>query len=356
MNRSELIVPKLPLSFKNRRNFLILISALFFFLFLPWVAFTVGNGKVTAINPNERLQSITAPVSGFIEAWKVKEGDRVKEGDILVDLTDNDPGLLERLSREKDAALKGLNSSKLMMETAELNLNRQKKLYEQGLSARADFEKAKIEYSKNSLEYAKAIAILAKAETQLSRQSTQRVLAPRDGTIVRILPGERGQLIKAGYPIAIFSPDITLPAVELWITGNDASIILPGQKAQIQFEGWPSLQIPGWPSLAIGTFDAKVHLVDQASSHQGKFRVLLTPNGPWPSQRILRLGINARGYIGLQDTFILKEIWRLLNGFPPVLDPIKDELDKMLNKGLVKSYKDDKYSSDSSKDKSGEKE
>lgn len=342
MDRGSLINPNLPINIKRRSTFIALVVVLLVCIFLPWIAFTVGNGQVTAINPNERIQTITAPVSGFIRNWSVNEGDEVKRGEVIADLTDNDPELMDRLSKERDAAQAGLNSAKLMMDTALINLERQKKLYEQGLSARTEYEKAKIDYSKNALEHAKAQATLTKAQTQLSRQEAQRVVAPQDGTVIRILPGERGQLIKAGSPIAVFSPNVTLPAVELWVDGVDASMILPGQKAQVQFEGWPSIQIAGWPSIAINVFPAKVHLVDQASSHQGKFRVLLVPDGNWPSQRILRLGIHSRGYIRLADSFVLKEIWRQLNGFPPVVDPIKDELNQILADGNKNSEDSEK--------------
>jgi multidrug efflux pump subunit AcrA (membrane-fusion protein) len=326
----ELIRPKLPLDFIKPSLKRIILIGLSLILFLPWIAFTVGKGQVTAINPNERVQSITASVGGFIKEWHVKEGDLVKQGQILADIVDNDPSFIDRLEREKNAALSGLASSKLMMETAQIDLDRQESLFRQGLSSRKDYEKAKIEFSKLNVEYSKNTAILTKSETQLSRQSTQRVLAPRDGTVTRILPGERGLLIKAGSPIAIFTPEVTHPAVELWIDGNDASMLKAGQKTQIQFEGWPAIQIAGWPSIAIGTFRGKVHLVDQASSYAGKFRVLIIPDSIWPSQNILRLGVHAKGYIRLRYSFVLKEIWRQLNGFPPVLEPIKDELNKML--------------------------
>lgn len=330
INRDDLVHPKLPLDIVKSRTQRIIFVFVILVLILPWIAFTVGRGQVTAINPNERVQSLTASVGGFIKVWHVKEGDRVKEGQVIADLVDNDPSFLDRLEREKNAATSGLASSQLMMETAKIDLDRQRKLFEQGLSSRKDYEKSKIEFSKLNVEYSKNTAILTKSETQLSRQSTQRILAPRNGTITRILPGEKGLLIKAGSPIAIFTPDVTLPAVELWIDGNDASMLKKGQKTQLQFEGWPAIQIAGWPSISIGTFRGKVHLVDQASSYGGKFRVLIVPDAPWPSQNILRLGVHAKGYIRLKDSIVIKEIWRQLNGFPPVLEPIKDELNKML--------------------------
>lgn len=328
--RALLTNSKLLLDASSPRVGYSLLAILVAALFLPWTAFTVGKGQVTAINPNERIQPLTASVGGFVKAWYVKEGDRVKQGDVIAELVDNDPAYLDRLQREKNAATAGLESSRLMIETAKLDLDRQKNLFEQGLSSRKDYEKARIEYSKLNVEYSKNIAILTKSETQLSRQSTQRILAPRNGAVTRILPGERGQLIKAGSPIAVFSPDVTSPAVELWIDGNDTSMLQVGQRTQLQFEGWPALQIAGWPSIAIGTFSGKVHLVDQASSLAGKFRVLIVPDSVWPSQHILRLGVHSKGYVRLQDSFILKEIWRQLNGFPPVVEPIKDELNRIL--------------------------
>lgn len=340
MIREQLLKPKLPFEFKAKYSFTGLLLFILIIMSLPWISFTVGNGQLTAINPNERIQSITAPVAGFINKWNIKEGDFVKEGALIAELIDNDPSLMERLARERDAAESALASSKLMMETSKIDLDRQRRLLSEGLSARKEYEKAKIEQSKHAMEYSKALATLTKSETQLSRQSTQKVLAPRSGFITRILPGERGQLIKAGSAIAIFTPEVKAHAVEVWIDGNDSSMVIPGQKARIQFEGWPSIQIPGWPSVAIGTFPAKVHLVDNASSYHGKFRVLLIPDGVWPSQKLLRLGIHARGYVKLNDSFVLKEIWRQLNGFPPVIEPIQDELNRMLIESKEKESQD----------------
>ena len=330
MDKKSLTTPQLPFGLDSDK--LLIIAAIVFVvvLFLPWIAFSTGSGLVTAIDPNERVQSITAPVSGFIREWYVKEGQEVKKGELIAELSDNDPDLLERFQREKNAAQAGLKSAQLMMTTAEINLKRQQSLVQQGLSARKEFEKAKIDFSKHEMEVAKALVNLTKAETQLSRQASQKVLAPRNGIVIRILPGERGQLIKAGAGIAVFSPEVTRPAVEMWIDGNDASMILPGQEAQVQFEGWPSLQIAGWPSLAINSFPAKVYLVDQASSYKGKFRVLLVPDGNWPSKKILRLGIHTKGYIQLADSFISRELWRKLNNFPAFPEPIQDELQKLL--------------------------
>ena len=333
--------PKLPFTPKKNALTLIIVILLLIIPFLPWMAFTTGIGHVTAIDPNERIQTITAPVTGFISQWLVSEGSSVQKGDIIARLQDNDPELIQRFQRELDAANAAVSSAKLMLDTSKLNLERQKRLFEQGLSARKEYEKAKIETSKIDMDYSKALATLTKAETQVSRQ-VQIITAPRDGVISRILPGERGQLIKAGMGIAILTPKITTSAVELWIDGNDTAMVSKGQKALLQFEGWPSLQIAGWPSVAIGVFPAKVHLVDAASSYEGKFRVLLVPDGEWPSTKFLIPGSHSKGYIQLNDSFILKEIWRQLTGLPPVTEPIQDELNRLLRKERKEDKEDKK--------------
>ncbi len=337
------LTPKLPFEPKKTRTIFLLVFFFSVLPFLPWVAFTTGEGQVTAIDPNERVQTLTTPVNGFISQWLVREGAEVKRGDVLARMQDNDPGLIERYQRELDAARAGIASAKLMLETSQLNLDRQRKLFDQGLSARKEYEKAKIETSKIDMEYSKAMATLTKAETQFSRQ-LQTIVAPRDGVITRVLPGERGQLIKAGTPIAVLSPYITTPAVEIWVDGNDTSMLTSGQNAVLQFEGWPSLQIAGWPAVAVGVFPAKVYLVDAASSNKGKFRVLLVPAGKkaWPDAPFLRPGAHAKGYITLAQSFVLKEIWRQLTGLPPVSGPIKDELARMMKINKSDYDEDDK--------------
>lgn len=329
MKLEEFLRPELPVFPQKSGLIKVTILIMILCLFLPWIAFTTGSGVLTSIDPNERLQKITAPVSGFVGIWHVKEGQFLKKGDLIAEITDNDPQLLQRYGQEKDAARAALESAVLMRDTAKINLNRQLKLFNDGLSARKEYEKAKIEYSKLEMEVAKSQVTLMKSESQHMKQSSQVIRAPRNGWVVRLLPGELGQLIKKGTSVAVFSPDVESPAVEIWVDGNDSPMIKAGQSARIQFEGWPSLQIPGWPSVAINTFPAKVHLVDQASSSGGKFRVLLVPDGNWPSDAVLRLGLHAKGYIRLSESFILREFWRKLNNIPALPEPYASELQEL---------------------------
>lgn len=329
MKNHDLLQPKLPYILEKNRVLGILLSAIFLGLFLPWIAFSTGVGTVTSIDPNERPQRITAPVTGFVATWHVKEGQFLRKGELIAELSDNDPLLLDRYDQEREAAKAALESAKLMRDTAKLNLDRQRKLFEDGLSARKEYEKARISFSKLEMEVAKSQVVLMKSESQHRKQSSQVIRAPRDGYVVRLLPGEQGQLIKKGTPVVVFSPKVLSPAVEVWVEGNDSPMIQIGQTARIQFEGWPSLQIAGWPAIAINTFPAKVHLVDQASTSGGKFRVLLVPDGKWPTDVVLRLGLHAKGYIRMTDSFILREIWRKLNDIPALPSTYGEEIEEL---------------------------
>ncbi len=147
------------------------------------------------------------------------------------------------------------------------------------------------------------------------------ITAPRDGTIFRLLVFDRGQSMKKGDPLFTIVPDTTDRAVELWVSGNDTPLMRPGDHVRLQFEGWPAVQFAGWPSVAVGTFGGQLFAIDATDDGTGKFRVLVKPDSEeeWPSERFLRQGVRANGWVMLSQVPLGYEIWRQLNGFPPVV-------------------------------------
>ncbi len=251
------------------------------------------------------------------------------------------------------------------------NYNRQRQLVADGLAATQDVELAEMSYnqSRAGVTYAQAALVSAQEEvkasqaelervtpsedakirkvegelkaaeglvestkqaftsleTQISQQLTQFVKAPRDGIIFRILANKtlNGQII-AGEPLVLLVPDVASRVAEIYVDGNDAPLIQKGDPVRLQFEGWPAVQFVGWPSVAVGTFGGEVILVDSTSNDMGKFRVLVGPSSvegeqPWPEERFLRQGVRAKGFVLLQQVALGYELWRRLNGFPPVL-------------------------------------
>jgi RND family efflux transporter MFP subunit len=290
-----------------------------FLILAPWVQTSYGTGTVTALNPNDRLQEINALVSGRIQEWYVRDGSHVKVGDPIVRIVDNDPNFIERLEAERRQVVAKLEAAESAAATAEIDSNRMRELFEQGLASRREYEQARIRVEE--LRVAEAAAELNRVDVNLSRQSLQVVRAPRDGVILRLSAGDAATFVDAGDIVATFVPDNATRAVELFIDGRDVALVRPGARVRLQFEGWPVVQFSGWPSVAIGTFGGTVTAVDPSATRTGTFRVLVSedpddPN-PWPDAGFVRFGSNARGWILLETVSAGYEIWRQLNNFPP---------------------------------------
>ncbi len=208
---------KTPQAGKILAKWLLALGIVFFiFLFLPWQQNIRGNGKVTALNPMNRVQTIEAVIAGQIRKWHVSEGQFVKKGDTIVTISEVkekyfDPKLLSRMREQIDAKESSLISKdqksralkrqikalregmqnkidqtqvKLQAEgfrfkNAENQYQRNKKLYEAGnipltkfqdieykfQGAQADYTNAKIELDRVEAEYLDKIS---KAESDLS--------------------------------------------------------------------------------------------------------------------------------------------------------------------------------------------
>ncbi len=390
----------------------LVVSAL---IIAPWQQSIDGTGRVVAFAPNERQQEVDAPIEGRITVWRVQEGSKVKAGDLLLELTDNDPEILARLADErvaviarreqaaaraqsitsrqtaltssKEAGIRAAQSRMAMAKerakaasqaleatqaaalTARLNLERQTKLLEQGLTSQRSVELAQLESVRATTEVeraqatlqaalgeeaaleadrfrvehdlnaalddaraqeatalaeeANAAAELARLEVRLARQQTMQVKAPIDGTVLRVSSGTGSAFVKAGEPLLTLVPDTTERAVELWINGNDMPLLAEGRPVRLQFEGWPAVQFTGWPSVAVGTFGGTVALIDATDNGQGKFRILVRPDATdeWPTGRYLRQGVRVNGWVLLDSVKLGYELWRRFNGFPPTVKP-----------------------------------
>jgi multidrug efflux pump subunit AcrA (membrane-fusion protein) len=195
-------------------------------------------------------------------------------------------------------------------------------LQKAGNDATAGINDARAALSSAEAEVAGANAELARIEGRRARQSAQSLVAPRDGSVFRIVAnGQAGEIVKSGDVLAILVPDTNDRAVEVYVSGNDMPLVRPGADARVQFEGWPALQFSGWPSVAIGTFAGKVAFVDATDNGTGQFRVLLVPKEghSWPAPLYLRQGVRAHGWVQLGRVRLGYELWRQFNGFPPSL-------------------------------------
>jgi multidrug efflux pump subunit AcrA (membrane-fusion protein) len=149
------------------------------------------------------------------------------------------------------------------------------------------------------------------------------VTAPRDGRIFKLHRNQGFDFVKKGDPLLTLVPESEQQAVELMIDGNDLPLIEEGNPVRLQFEGYPAVQFtPGWPEAAMGTFGGRVTIIDSTDDGMGRFRIVVLPDPddvPWPGGRFTRQGVRANGWVLLNRVTLGYELWRQLNGFPPII-------------------------------------
>ncbi len=77
-------------------------------LFLPWTQNIRATGSVTTLKQEERPQQIPTQIAGRVVKWHVNEGDYIKKGDTLVQITEVkdeylDPALIKRTQEQISA-------------------------------------------------------------------------------------------------------------------------------------------------------------------------------------------------------------------------------------------------------------
>ncbi|MBI3792486.1 MAG: HlyD family efflux transporter periplasmic adaptor subunit, partial [Gemmatimonadetes bacterium] len=160
--------------------------------------------------------------------------------------------------------------------------------------ARADRNATRAEVGEGQAEIAKLRTELASMEI---RAGMYVIKAPQDGTVIKALKAGVGETVKENDPLVTIQPAGPQQAVELMVSARDVPLVRPGRTVRLQFDGWPALQFSGWPRVSLGTFGARVRVVDYVSNAKGYYRVLVVPDSaddPWPAQ--LRMGTRALGW------------------------------------------------------------
>lgn len=268
-------------------------------------------------------------------------------------------------AKQRELASKAaLENAIIEIQTARVRYKRAEDLTKEGLAAQRDLETATLNVQKaqadsirseTALEAAKrdveaaqndesrviqqADALVAEAELRVAnarmRGGVSIVIAPIDGYVVSIAEVGAGQTVKDGEILARIVPTAGAKdqAIEVMISSRDAAIVDTGRPVRLQFSGFPAFVFnPGWQNFTINTFGGRVAVVDAVDDGDGYFRVLVVPDstqpqGKWPDAKYLRQGTPATGWILLDEVPVGFEIWRQLNGFPPIL-PTKSSKDK----------------------------
>lgn len=288
-------LPAINLTGSNRlphlfsRALIIAFVVLILFVALaPWRQFVRGSGSVIAYDPLERRINVEALVSGRVSKLYVNEGQKIKQGDLIAEIQDNDPNFLENLRAQRtaalnridlvktrvealesqitqqtmakeqalDAARQKVSADKIAAETAMLDYTRVDNLFQKGLSSRREFEAAilrrdstaanllsseatlkRTESEFNALissttasrqsarsDIAKAQEELTGLEIRVSQNMRQVITSPREGIVLQV-PVTEGSYLKPGDPLCVVIPDTATRYAEVWVDGNDVALI-----------------------------------------------------------------------------------------------------------------------------------
>ena len=261
-----------------------------------------ASGRVRA----RRTVNITSEVSGKVMKLAVEEGDRVKQGQFLLQV---DPRNVKNRLQVSEASLEqqkiGLQQARQTFENAKVSLKlaedelaRQRRLDRDGLATKQAFEQAKdnvtlrtgdVRNAEQSVSTAdqrikSQLADLSNAEHDLSRVTIE---SPIDGIVTK-RNVEEGEMAVQGFTnnpsvVLLIVADMSVIEAEIEVDETDIPNVKLGQKTKITIDALPDR-----------TFTAKVTEIGNspisASSAGGvrqatNFKVIVTLDGQIPEVR-----------------------------------------------------------------------
>lgn len=260
-----------------------------------------ASGK---IQPETEVK-ITSEVSGQIIALPVKEGDRVNQGDLLLQIN---PDLYEAAVNRGMAALNTSRSNlanakargaqaRAQFQVQELNYERSQKLFNQGAISQSEWDNAQSSYqvaqaeveaadqSVKSAEFAiqSSQATLKEAQDNLRRTT---IVAPQDGTVTALTKevGETvlGNQMMAGETIMKIS-QLGLMEVNVEVNESDIVRVALGDTATVEVDAYQDEVFKGVVTeignTALNSLNGMALSMDQVTNFSVKIRILASSYG-----------------------------------------------------------------------------
>lgn len=206
--------------------------------------------------------NVAAELSGTVAAVHVNEGDRVKAGQLLLEL---DP---EKRQFAAEQAQQLVQHALAALKEARLKLQRRRNLAEQETISKEVLDSAQLAVDLATSAYQQALSSAQLAQRELA---DTRIYSPTDG-LVDVRAVEVGEAVQAGSSL------VTLQAVQglrvqTWVSESDIARIRSGDPAQVTVSGVAGRAYEAsieWVGVnadpATGNFPVKLILVGEADS------------------------------------------------------------------------------------------
>jgi len=226
------------------------------------VVVEIDQGKVESSIANTRAGTVeaclrtklSATMGGRIEVLAVKEGDKVKKGQLLMKLWNDDQQAQSTLAQTQvQSAQKRVVEACTVAANAEAEAKRQSALFQKGFvsGSRDDQARADAQARRATCDAAKADVMQAQARVNATRVEQKRTVlyAPFAGTVAKIV-GEVGEYSTPSppgvpTPPAIDLIDDTCLYVRAPMDEVDAPKISAGQTVRISFDALPKQSFAG---------------------------------------------------------------------------------------------------------------
>jgi HlyD family secretion protein len=222
----------------------------------------ISQGRVESSIANTRAGTVeacmrtklSATMGGRIEVLAVKEGDKVKKGQLLMKLWNDDQQAQSALAlTQVETARKRVTEACTVAANAEREAERQTSLFKQGFvsGSRDEQARADAQARRAGCDAAKAdvTQTLARVNATQVEQNRTVLYAPFAGTVAKIV-GEVGEYSTPSppgvpTPPAIDLIDDTCLYVRAPMDEVDAPKITAGQTVRISFDALPKQSFPG---------------------------------------------------------------------------------------------------------------
>jgi RND family efflux transporter MFP subunit len=172
---------------------------------------------VSAILTNRDVGDARARIGGRITQILVKEGDKVRAGQVVAVIGD------DRISLEADAAAASVRAAEAASQQAQQDLQRAERLFTSGA-----ISKAAIDQARSAARGAEAQTQAARAQAGAARalNSQGQVVAPSAGEVTRI-PAPRGAVIMPGEVVVLITTGA--PVLRIELPESEAASLKQGQ-------------------------------------------------------------------------------------------------------------------------------
>jgi HlyD family secretion protein len=252
----------------------------------------------------KRYVNIAANVSGRITELKIKEGDTVKNGQVLARI---DSTRFAADTRQSVAGVQAqraeLERSKADVEVARLAFERTRKMHEQKLVSDQVYDQSDAEMKMKAANVDSMRRRIEQLEAALesSRDNLEKtvVVSPMDGVVTN-LQKEEGEMVigaQSFQPTVIMTvADLSVMEVEILVDETDIRNVKLGQKAEVRVDALEGVKINGdvteigSSAIPRGQTTSTAPTASTTSNQAKDFKVTVTLKDP-PST--LRPGLNA---------------------------------------------------------------